>query len=318
MSQSVDQLARGNVEFPNLAPDAIPEPAVIALNRMAYGPKPGDVARVRTMGLTAYVDEQLAPNAADDPVYNQKLADARLRISYAAGTTYPAVDELRPLSTLTKSQAQLWELSSHAAAAERIHPANEVRAATWLRARYSKWQLREVMSEFWHNHFNVNAYSDHKIAAMWPLYDREVIRANCMGNFRTLLEAVSTSVPMQYYLDNVSSKDGPANENFARELFELHTLGSDNYFNNLYDDWQAVPGASQGKPVGYIDQDVYEAARAFTGWTIENGAYTSPGNLPNTGLFRYYDAWNDNAQKIVLATFLSANQGPMAHGRKVL
>jgi uncharacterized protein (DUF1800 family) len=76
---------------------------------------------------------------------------------------------------------------------------------------------------------------------------------------------------MQIYLNNRSSRAGNANENYGRELFELHTLGRDHYYNAVYDKWRKVPGSQSGKPIGYIDQDVYEAARAFTGWTIEDG-----------------------------------------------
>jgi uncharacterized protein (DUF1800 family) len=124
---------------------------------------------------------------------------------------------------------------------------------------------------------------------------------------------------MQYYLDNSSSKASPANENYARELFELHTLGADNYFNSLYNRWREVPGATSGKPIGYIDEDVYEAARAFTGWTIADGANVGKGkNLPNTGTFYYNDGWHDNYQKRVLGVEFDPNQPPLADGKKVL
>jgi uncharacterized protein (DUF1800 family) len=124
---------------------------------------------------------------------------------------------------------------------------------------------------------------------------------------------------MQYYLDNASSKASPANENYARELFELHTLGSDNYLNSIYNRWREVPGATNGKPIGYIDEDVYEAARAFTGWSIADGAGTGKGeNLPNTGAFYYVDGWHDNYQKRVLGIEFDPNQPPLADGNKVL
>ncbi|WP_369669067.1 DUF1800 family protein, partial [Enterococcus faecium] len=71
-----------------------------------------------------------------------------------------------------------------------------------------------------------------------------------MGNFRQMLEAVAKSVSMQVYLDNASSKASPANENYARELFELHTLGAEHYLNHLYNRWREVPGATTGMPEG--------------------------------------------------------------------
>ena len=302
-------------------PSSAPPIELIALNRMAYGPRPGDVARVQQMGFAAYVDEQLNPNDADDALCNQKIADARLRIQYNAGMGYPAVDEMRPLRTIIENWglAQLWPLTKHPAYQERIRPVEEVRAATLIRAVYSKWQLREVLVEFWHNHFNVDAYSDTRISATWPLYDRDVIRRHCLGNFRNMVRDVAKSIAMGFYLDNAFSRDGPANENYARELFELHTLGQENYLNHLYNRWRDVPGALEGNPIGYIDQDVYEAARAFTGWTIAYGQ-TISGNLrlPDTGEFAYVDLWHDNAQKRVLAFEIDPNRPPLADGEDVI
>ncbi len=188
------------------------------------------------------------------------------------------------------------------------------------RAAHSRWQLREVLVDFWHNHFNVNGnVDDNRVATLFPAYDRDVIRRHCMGNFRELLGAVARSAPMLLYLNNASSKASPANENFARELFELHTLGAPAYFNHLYNRWRDVPGAIDGKPVGYIDQDVYEAARAFTGWTLADGSDTGRGDtLPDNGEFYYYAGWHDPYQKRVLGIEFDPNNPPMADGDKVL
>jgi uncharacterized protein (DUF1800 family) len=102
-------------------------------------------------------------------------------------------------------------------------------------------------------------------------------------------------------------------------LFELHSFGRESYLNDHYDRWRDVPGALEGKPVGYIDQDVYEAARAFTGWTIEDGAGIDNGRkLPATGRFTYVENWHDGYQKRVLATEFDPFGQPMADGRKVL
>ena len=300
-------------------PSVLPSPAIIALNRIAYGPRPGDIAHVSGMGLAAYLEEQLNPVDSEDTDANTRIANATLRINYGAGSDYPAVDEMRPLNTLNMSYAELWQIAKHPAFAERVRPVDEMRAATWLRAMYSKWQLREVMMEFWVNHFNVHARSDSKISATWPWFIDKILRVHCFGNFRVLLEEVAKSVAMQYYLDNVTSRDGPANENYARELFELHTLGSDHYYNNLYDRWNLVPGAAQGTPDGYIDVDVYEAARAFTGWTIADGRGLGGGlYLPDTGEFHYLDSWHDNAQKRVLAREFDHNTPPLEDGKRVL
>jgi uncharacterized protein (DUF1800 family) len=121
-----------------------------------------------------------------------------------------------------------------------------------------------------------------------------------------------------FYLNNEASKASPANENFARELFELHTLGAGHYFNDKTTDWSKVPGANQGLAQGYIDQDVYEAARALTGWSFGDGRYIAEGdNAPNTGNFHYIDRWHDPYQKRILGVEFRANAGPMADGEKL-
>lgn len=299
--------------------EPLPPIEVIAMNRMAYGPTPTDQEKIRKQGLKAYVEEQLYPDDAKDKVLQQKLATATLHIEYTWKGKKTA--ENRPLGYVQSSIDTLWKLVNPGAGAyeEKIRPAQEVQAATWLKAVYSQWQLREVMVEFWHNHFNVSIAKDERIAATFPVYDREVIRKNCFGNFRTFLEDVAKSAAMQYYLNNVSSKASPANENYARELFELHTLGARHYYNHLYNRWREVPGATEGKPVGYIDEDVYEAARAFTGWTIADGSDNGKGEkFANTGHFLYYEGWHDNYQKRVLGVEFSPNQPPLADGQKVL
>jgi uncharacterized protein (DUF1800 family) len=235
------------------------------------------------------------------------------------------VDEWRELTFLDKGLKYCrteFEKIKEKGWHEWIRPAMEVSSANWVRAVYSPWQLREMMVEFWHNHFNVSVNADMAMGSCIPTYDRDVIRKNVFGNFRVLLEDVAQSPAMLYYLNNKSSQASPANENYARELFELHTLGEEHYFNNIYDKWKDVPGAIEGKPVGYIDEDVYEAARAFTGWTVADGAENWRGGrkekFPDTGEFYYFDGWHDNYQKRVLGYELKSNQPPMHDGKKVL
>jgi uncharacterized protein (DUF1800 family) len=173
--------------------------------------------------------------------------------------------------------------------------------------------------DFWHNHFNIDVDSENVIRAVWPAFDRDVIRKHALGNFREMLQAVTQSLPMLYYLNNRTSKASPANENFARELFELHTLGSGHYLNHLHAKWRDVPGALAGKAEGYIDQDLYEAARAFTGWTAADGEEVDDNvHFPATGGFHYHDAWHDPYQKRVLGVELEPNQPPLADGMAVL
>ena len=303
-----------------------PSPRQI-LNRLGFGIGPSDeLARLARDGLPAWLDAQLAPPPGDDGECLQRLGAAQLRIRYDAGKApgpeYPAVDENRPLETLQAPIETLWPRTDYKrpmAGSERFRPRAEVAAATLIRAVHSRWSLREVLADFWHNHFNVDASQIVQVAVALPAYDRDVIRAHALGNFREFLEAVATSTAMLYYLNNRSSRAGAANENYARELFELHTFGRGAYLNEFYNRWRDVPGALTGQPKGFIDQDVYEAARAFTGWTVEDGSGLGGSDrLPATGRFAYVDSWHDNYQKRVLATEFDPFRPALEDGRKVL
>lgn len=301
-------------------------PAVeaIAMHRLAFGPRPGDVAALRKQGFEAWVKQQVRPPLDDGEVVQAKLDNAALHIEYEDNINgkQVKVNEDRKLTSLKKTRAELWALMKDDTPwAERARPVEECRSATIIRAVHSPWQLREVLADFWHNHFSVNAYSDDdRVRVLWPIYDREVIRANAFGNFRTMLESVATSMPMLVYLNNAVSRASPANENYARELFELHTLGRPAYLSNQCRKWSDVPGAREGKSAGYIDEDVYEAARAFTGWTIADGKWTGRGDehLPNTGDFHYFEGWHDSYQKRVLGKEIESRQPAMHDGREVL
>jgi uncharacterized protein (DUF1800 family) len=293
-----------------------------ALGRAGYGASPQESARIAGLGWPAWVEEQLHPNEAADADCRARLARLQLRIKYNAAQKWPAVDEMRPLGTLDQPIETVWPLMVKRAdmdSAERRRPREEVTAATILRAVHSRWQLREALASFWHDHFNVDAAGSEQVSLALPSYDRDVIRRHCLGNFRAFLEAVATSTAMLYYLSNRSSRAGSANENYARELFELHTLGRDAYYNDRYDRWRQVPGALKAAPVGYIDQDVYEAARALTGWTVEDGTnIDGQRKLPETGRFAYVESWHDGYQKRVLAAEFDAFRPAMADGRRVL
>jgi len=299
-------------------PPTPPAIEMIALNRMGFGPRPGDLERVQALGFENYVQEQLSPIDSQDTLLNQRLASAKLRIEY--GPWESRISEDLPFSYLDAPLETLWPLANYQIepeGAKRNRPLDEVIAATWLRAVYSTWQLRELLVDFWHNHFNVYAYTNQAVTTTWPLYDK-IMRRNCLGNFRDLLREVAKSIAMQYYLNNASNTSGAPNENYARELFELHTLGSLHYFNTLYGDWEKVPGASEGKPIGYVDDDVYEASRALTGWTIEDGSRHGGITLPNTGRFRFNEPAHDRFQKRVLATNFDNDQKAEDDGERVL
>ena len=271
-----------------------PSPEIIALNRIAFGPRPGDLDALMALGSTseerlqAYVDQQLAPASIDDNTCDALIA--------AQGFT-----------TLSKSRQQLW--LDHVVKAgvtwdERMQPARETLQAAFLRAVYSRRQLVEVLADFWHNHFNVYGW-DSWSAGTWVHYDRDVLRSNLFGNFRQMLGAVAQSPAMLYFLDNVSNTSAGPNENYARELFELHTLGAENYFgvastvgaDGGYE--HPAPKDNNGKPLMYVDEDIYSATQCFTGWRIDEA----------TGAFRFTDAVHAKYSKIVLAQNIPSGSG---------
>ena len=174
--------------------------------------------------------------------------------------------------------------------------AADLMAAKLYRAIYSNRQLAEILDDFWFNHFNV--FMD-KGADRYELteYERDAIAPHVLGRFRDLLEATAKSPAMLFYLDNWQSR-GPVakpgkkqtglNENYGRELLELHTLGVDG---------------------GYTQKDVTEVARCFTGWSIR---------APRQGGdFIYRDQWHDKGAKVVLGVTIPAGGG-MDDGEKVL
>ena len=250
-----------------------------------------------TARLTAYVDQQLNPAAINDAALDARLAD-------------PAY------TTLSKTLEQQWAEHYRADVEwqERIRPAMETQYAAFVRATYSERQLVEVLVDFWHNHFNVYSW-DTPMASVWAHYDRDVIRAHVLGNFHDMLVADAKSTAMLYYLDNVDSSDDGPNENYARELCELHTMGAENYLG-VMPQWD-VPRDTENRPIGYVEGDVLEIARCFTGWSVANGHWSDPGD-PDTGVFRYRNDWHDRFQKYVLGEFFPADQSALQDGLDVL
>jgi uncharacterized protein (DUF1800 family) len=278
----------------------VPSLAGIVWNRAAFGPWPGDVVAFAALGSTddqrlqVWVDAQLNPAAVPDPDCDGRLANSGF-------------------TTLNKSLAQLWaeHVQNNPPFDTRMRPFWETQRATFLRAVYSRRQLKEVLADFWHNHFNVLG-DDSTQGPVFVHYDRDVIRALMLGNFRVMLEAVARSTAMMYMLDNYTSSVAGPNENFARELFELHTLGAENYLGVMRQD--DVPVDSQGRPIGYVDADVFEATRCFTGWSVANGQ----SGAPNTGQFHYRSNWHDRFQKHVLKVFIPQDQPDLVDGKMVL
>ncbi|MCE3264121.1 MAG: hypothetical protein K0R43_3200 [Pseudoduganella sp.] len=212
------------------APLAGEQAAVHVLNRVAYGPRPGDVERVRQMGVQAYLEEQLHPPALP-PALAQRL-DRLETVNMSAGQALALFQDARD-GEQGERRAVVARLTSEAA------------EARLLRAIESPRQLEEVMVDFWYNHFNV--FSGKGVdRALVASYERDAIRPYVFGSFRQMLGATARHPAMLFYLDNWVSRAGALNENYARELMELHTLGVDG---------------------GYAQKDVTELARMLTGWT---------------------------------------------------
>src|SRR6185369_3646154 len=206
------------------------DPITHVLNRVAIGPRPGDYERVRKLGSTpeqavaAYLEEQLHPESIDDPE-----ADYAVR-------RFETLNE--PLGELFEYQEELLQ--------------NELMRGALARAVFSERQLYEAMVQFWSDHFNIDP-SKGDCKWLKVADDREVIRKHALGKFPAMLRASALSPAMLWYLDGrVNRRENMAqkpNENYARELLELHTLG--------------VHG-------GYTQKDVMEVARCLTGWTVRS------------------------------------------------
>ena len=303
VSTDIPAPATARSSRPGVMVMASPPFAVRVLNHLGYGATAASIAEFNALGgsdaarLAAYVDHQLAWSSIDDGAAEALLA--------AAG-----------YQTLGKSLQQLWQ--DHALETAnydaRMRPAWEVQRAALVRAAYSKRQLLEVMVTFWHDHFNVTL-GDYSAGPVYPHYHR-VMRLHAFGNFRDLLEDVARSTAMQYYLDNLSNTRSGPNENFARELLELHTFGADNYLGFM-DPFQVPPCPEDPSyTLGYTDIDVYETAAAFTGWTVRNGHWQYPSE--NDGAFAYRAAWHDTGPKYVLGSFIYPEQPALKDGRDIL
>jgi uncharacterized protein (DUF1800 family) len=338
--------AQKHPKSPSLTED---QRIIHVLNRLGFGARPGDVERVKAMGVEKYIEQQLHPEQIAD-----SAAEARLReLSTLNMTTAELYEKFpQPGQLLRQLQARGMapaEMASDAAKNNQNQPpANpldneknrkiieeyyrdnglqrpqriiaELQASRILRAVYSERQLQEVMVDFWTNHFNIFA---NKGADRWllPAYDRDTIRPNALGKFSTLLQATAQSPAMLFYLDNFQSVSpnanqrqrrpgllqqlGPQqqqqqrrgiNENYARELMELHTLGVDG---------------------GYTQKDVQEVARCFTGWTIFQprggaaalNAMMGAAGRRNAGTFFFNARVHDDGEKMVLGHKIPSGGG---------
>ena len=321
---ALDKKFKGKLPITELTED---EAILHAMNRLAYGPRPGDVDQVRKMGLEKWIEQQLHPESINDADLNLRLQryPSLEMSSKRLLEEFPHPDQNAKQLGLTKEQAkdqyeQQLKAKQQEAESQIIVTGNdnldkaqqqlaklqgpnriiaELSMAKVDRAVYSNRQLQAVMEDFWFNHFNVFA---NKGDDKWYLtaYERDSIRPHAMGKFSDLLLATAKSPAMLYYLDNYLSADplavarteaeknfrharyqgafaggsmptpgtfpGPAtsgpptpanaapkksdrglNENYGREVMELHTVGVD---------------------AGYTQQDVIQMAECLTGWTI--------------------------------------------------
>lgn len=189
------------------------------MNRAGYGPTPELLSHAQTLGFAAYFEQQLYPERVTDTT-------AELFV--------------RNLNMYQMDISQLELQDDEDVGIELVK-------STFLRSLYSRRQLYEAMVEFWSDHFTIYVRKEEHLPKLKVIDDREVIRPHALGNFRDLLLASVKSPAMLYYLDNTSNYKNSPNENYARELMELHSLGIDG---------------------GYTQDDVQELARALTGWTM--------------------------------------------------
>ncbi len=237
--------------------------AWLAVNRLSFGPRAGDAARVDGMGVDNFIDEQLA-------------------LGFGADEGEDLKRRLAGFDVLNATPAELYDKYERS----RRDIVLQMSGAALLRAVYSKRQLYEVMVDFWTNHFNIYI-SKNNVSFLKPTDDREVIRPHALGRFRDLLGASASSPAMLMYLDNQANRKGHPDENYARELLELHTLGVDG---------------------GYSEQDVRELSRVLTGWGIVNvGAVGLMAG--EAGDFRFNPRQHDDGDKSVLGIKISGKGG---------
>ncbi len=264
--------------------DLTPQQKVLHLvNRLSFGPIPGEVERVTGMGIASYIDEQLAPDSLDES------PELEFHLKSLKTTSLDAVELFRaygPKKPKTGERIDTKGLMENRARAGMIML--EASLDKMWRALMSRRQLQEVMVDFWYNYFNVDA--SHGLTRLWAgAYLAEAIRPNALGNFEDILLAVVKHPAMLIYLENWKNTD-PASpkakepfsgldETFSTVLLSMFTLGDSPVFNK---------------------DDIENVARVFTGWTV--GAQKS--RQGNNGFAFDLDR-HDHGEKIVLGKTLT-------------
>lgn len=272
------------------------------LNRAAFGPSPGDEADVTRVGIAAWLQTQLEPG--NDPAIDHRLSGFKtLNLSVAqALEAYPPIQKRikamgldpKTIGDDPDAKKKLRQMAIENGEELPKQLVVEATQARLIRAIQSRRQLEEVLVDFWFNHFNVSAEKN-RTRWMFTAYERDAIRPHVLGHFRELLGATAKHPAMLWYLDNWQSvRDGfemrrkegmprGLNENYARELMELHTLGVN---------------------AGYSQADVHEAARALTGWSVEFRE-----KRPDFGTFVFRPMTHDSGEKQVFGLTIPANGG---------
>lgn len=254
------------------------------VDRITWGVTPAELQRAQQQGWRAYLDRQLHPDSnATLPPEVQARIDA-LGISQ--------VSAVQALRSQTERRRQIRELpqAQRSDANQAVRKASGQRAdetsqrMAW-RALYSPNQLQEVMTWFWMNHFSVYVGKG-DVGALLDDYENRTVRPHALGRFGDLLRATARAPAMLQFLDNARNVKGKINENYARELMELHTLGVN---------------------AGYTQQDVQELARVLTGLGIDRAdtpagrpAGGSRTSVTHDGLFRFSPGRHDEGTKTLL------------------
>lgn len=232
------------LDQPSAPPGAAPSLARLAYNRLGFGPRPEDLANFPSFDLVSYVDAQLDAETIDDTACDNYVDNLNRTDAERIAVPPP--------------HASLAEIESYRQASEAAGgwPSGNLQRHLWTvtyaRALRSKRQLFEAMVDFWTNHLQTNFQSRLKY---WE--DYHVIRRHALGNFRDLIGASAKSPSMLYFLSNAYSDGANPNENYARELMELHTMGS----------YSRVPGPGFLTQPNYTEEDVHAAAQILSGWT---------------------------------------------------
>ena len=242
------------------------ERAIHAVNRLGFGPRPGDFEHVRAIGVDAYIQQQLRPESIPIPPSLIERVHDLATLHMTPGALF--IEYQRPLQMARKQNPNDKDDQKELRQRRQIIMREAVEARL-LRALEGPRQLQEVMTAFWFNHFNIFAGKD--LCAIWTgSFEEVAIRPHSMGRFRDLLGATARHPAMLYYLDNWQNAAPGApgskgkfegiNENYARELMELHTLG--------------VNG-------GYSQSDVIALANILTGWGLPPPGGRRPAQRDN-------------------------------------